>query len=276
MTASQPARMDLPGQVVLVLGRRRTGRIPARRLSGDGRSRYPARLGGRDVDRRDQRGADRREPASSALREAVGILAPRDRTDPFRHWAAAARLEPDAGRTDDHRRRHRGILPAQSGLVARADGPPRRRSRVVLPDRAAARHPCIADRSRAAERGPPAPDRQRGQCVLGHDALFRFPRYATGARAHHGSGALPPAFPAIRIDGEPYWDGGVYSNTPVEVVLDDNPRRSSIIFSVQMWNPAGPGPRASGRCRSGRRTSSTRAAPTATSRASSKFTGCAT
>ncbi|HEU4921945.1 MAG TPA: patatin-like phospholipase family protein, partial [Burkholderiales bacterium] len=32
------------------------------------------------------------------------------------------------------------------------------------------------------------------------------------------SGALPPAFPAIRIDGEPYWDGGVYSNTPIEAV----------------------------------------------------------
>ncbi|WP_408580388.1 patatin-like phospholipase family protein [Burkholderia ubonensis] len=56
------------------------------------------------------------------------------------------------------------------------------------------------------------------------------------------SGALPPAFPAVRIDGQPYWDGGVYSNTPVEVVLDDTPRRSSIIFSVQMWNPVGPEP----------------------------------
>ncbi|KVP85161.1 patatin [Burkholderia ubonensis] len=56
------------------------------------------------------------------------------------------------------------------------------------------------------------------------------------------SGALPPAFPAVRIDGQPYWDGGVYSNTPVEVVLDDAPRRSSIIFSVQMWNPVGPEP----------------------------------
>nr|WP_231716749.1 patatin-like phospholipase family protein [Burkholderia ubonensis] len=56
------------------------------------------------------------------------------------------------------------------------------------------------------------------------------------------SGALPPAFPAVRIDGQPYWDGGIYSNTPVEVVLDDMPRRSSIIFSVQMWNPAGPEP----------------------------------
>ncbi len=57
-----------------------------------------------------------------------------------------------------------------------------------------------------------------------------------------GSAALPPAFPAVRIDGQPYWDGGVYSNTPVEVVLDDKPRRSSIIFSVQMWNPVGPEP----------------------------------
>jgi NTE family protein len=56
------------------------------------------------------------------------------------------------------------------------------------------------------------------------------------------SGALPPAFPAVRIDGEPYWDGGIYSNTPTEVVLDDNPRRSSVIFSVQLWNPDGPEP----------------------------------
>jgi NTE family protein len=52
------------------------------------------------------------------------------------------------------------------------------------------------------------------------------------------SGALPPAFPAVRIDGQPYWDGGLYSNNPVEVVLDDNPRRDSTIFSVTLWNPS--------------------------------------
>jgi NTE family protein len=52
------------------------------------------------------------------------------------------------------------------------------------------------------------------------------------------SGALPPAFPAVRIDGEPYWDGGIYSNTPVEVVLDDNPRRDSTIIAVQLWSAA--------------------------------------
>ncbi|MEP6941861.1 MAG: patatin-like phospholipase family protein [Betaproteobacteria bacterium] len=56
------------------------------------------------------------------------------------------------------------------------------------------------------------------------------------------SGALPPAFPAVRIDGEPYWDGGIYSNTPIEAVLDDKPRRDSVIFTVHMWNPEGPEP----------------------------------
>ncbi|HZX28582.1 MAG TPA: patatin-like phospholipase family protein [Telluria sp.] len=56
------------------------------------------------------------------------------------------------------------------------------------------------------------------------------------------SGALPPAFPAVRIDGEPYWDGGIYSNTPIEAVLNDKPRRDSVVFSVQVWNPHGPEP----------------------------------
>ena len=57
------------------------------------------------------------------------------------------------------------------------------------------------------------------------------------------SGALPPAFPAVRIDGELYWDGGILSNTPTEVVFDDNPRRNSLIFAVHIWNPEGPGAR---------------------------------
>jgi len=50
------------------------------------------------------------------------------------------------------------------------------------------------------------------------------------------SGALPPAFGAIRIDGQPYWDGGIYSNTPIEAVLDDKPRRDSLIFAVNVWH----------------------------------------
>ena len=57
------------------------------------------------------------------------------------------------------------------------------------------------------------------------------------------SGALPPAFPAISIDGEYYWDGGILSNTPTEVIFDDYPRRNSLIFAVHLWNPTGPVPR---------------------------------
>ena len=56
------------------------------------------------------------------------------------------------------------------------------------------------------------------------------------------SGALPPAFPAVRIDGELYWDGGILSNTPVEAVFDDSPRRSGLIFAVHIWSPSGPEP----------------------------------
>jgi NTE family protein len=63
-----------------------------------------------------------------------------------------------------------------------------------------------------------------------------------GVKHIMASGALPPAFPAVRIDGELYWDGGILSNTPTEVVFDDNPRRNSLIFAVHMWNPLGPEP----------------------------------
>jgi len=51
-----------------------------------------------------------------------------------------------------------------------------------------------------------------------------------------GSSAIPPSFPAVRIAGEFYWDGGIYSNTPIEVVFDDDPRQSSVVFAVQIWH----------------------------------------
>jgi NTE family protein len=46
----------------------------------------------------------------------------------------------------------------------------------------------------------------------------------------------------VRIDGEPYWDGGIFSNTPIEVVMEDKPRLDSMIFTVHLWNPVGPEP----------------------------------
>jgi NTE family protein len=56
------------------------------------------------------------------------------------------------------------------------------------------------------------------------------------------SGALPPAFPAVRIGGELYWDGGILSNTPTERIFEDNPRRNSLIFAVHLWQPTGEEP----------------------------------
>jgi NTE family protein len=56
------------------------------------------------------------------------------------------------------------------------------------------------------------------------------------------SGALPPAFPPVLINDELYWDGGILSNTPVEAVFDDYPRRSGLVFAVHIWNPSGPDP----------------------------------
>lgn len=56
------------------------------------------------------------------------------------------------------------------------------------------------------------------------------------------SGALPPGFPPVRVDGELYWDGGLYSNTPLEIVLTDEPRMDTICFMVDLWSAVGPEP----------------------------------
>ncbi len=56
------------------------------------------------------------------------------------------------------------------------------------------------------------------------------------------SGALPPGFPPVEIDGEHYWDGGLVSNTPLQYVLDYVPRRSRLTFQVDLFNAQGPLP----------------------------------
>ena len=56
------------------------------------------------------------------------------------------------------------------------------------------------------------------------------------------SGALPPGFPPVRINGDLYWDGGMFSNTPLETVLEDEPREDTICFMVDLWSAAGPEP----------------------------------
>ncbi|MBR1222050.1 patatin-like phospholipase family protein [Bradyrhizobium sp. U87765 SZCCT0131] len=53
------------------------------------------------------------------------------------------------------------------------------------------------------------------------------------------SGALPPGFPAVEIDGEFYWDGGVASNTPLDYVLDEETRADLLIFQVDLFSARG-------------------------------------
>jgi NTE family protein len=57
------------------------------------------------------------------------------------------------------------------------------------------------------------------------------------------SGALPPGFPAIEVDGERYWDGGLVSNTPLQWMADIEPRRDSLVFQVDLWSARGDFPR---------------------------------
>ncbi len=63
-------------------------------------------------------------------------------------------------------------------------------------------------------------------------------------RAEHfmASAAIPPGFPAIEIDGEFYWDGGLVSNTPLTYVLSTTPRRNTLSFQVDLWSARGPLP----------------------------------
>lgn len=56
------------------------------------------------------------------------------------------------------------------------------------------------------------------------------------------SGALPPGFPPVEIDGEFYWDGGLVSNTPLQRVIDYVPRRSRLTFQVDVFQGYGPVP----------------------------------
>jgi NTE family protein len=57
------------------------------------------------------------------------------------------------------------------------------------------------------------------------------------------SGALPPGLPSIEIEGEHYWDGGLVSNTPLQWVVESQPRRDTLAFQVDLWSARGDFPR---------------------------------
>ena len=53
------------------------------------------------------------------------------------------------------------------------------------------------------------------------------------------SGALPPGFPSVEIEGEHYWDGGIASNTPLDHVLEEEFNRDLLIFQVDLFSARG-------------------------------------
>ena len=56
------------------------------------------------------------------------------------------------------------------------------------------------------------------------------------------SGALPPGFPPVEIDGEYYFDGGIMSNTPLQYVARDF-RMDALIVAVDLFSGLGELPR---------------------------------
>jgi len=53
------------------------------------------------------------------------------------------------------------------------------------------------------------------------------------------SGALPPGFPPVEVDGEHYWDGGLVSNTPLDWVLSAKSDLDTLVFQVDLWSARG-------------------------------------
>ena len=72
-----------------------------------------------------------------------------------------------------------------------------------------------------------------------------FDSATTHIRPEHvmASGALPPGFPAIEIEGEYYWDGGIVSNTPLQWVVENTDNEDVLAFQVDLWSARGKFPR---------------------------------
>jgi NTE family protein len=77
----------------------------------------------------------------------------------------------------------------------------------------------------------------------GNFVYFDNSTHTIGPEHVMASGALPPGFPAIEIEGEHYWDGGLVSNTPLQWVLETELRQDTIAFQVDLWNARGSLPR---------------------------------
>jgi NTE family protein len=77
----------------------------------------------------------------------------------------------------------------------------------------------------------------------GNFVYFDNTTHTIGPEHVMASGALPPGFPAVEIEGEQYWDGGLVSNTPLQWMTETAPRRDTLAFQVDLWSARGDFPR---------------------------------
>jgi NTE family protein len=73
----------------------------------------------------------------------------------------------------------------------------------------------------------------------GNFEYFDSAKQRIDARHIMASGALPPGFAPVEIDGEHYWDGGLVSNTPLQYVLDQPGKRRRTVFQVDLFASIG-------------------------------------
>jgi NTE family protein len=73
----------------------------------------------------------------------------------------------------------------------------------------------------------------------GNFVYFDTASHTIGPEHVMASGSLPPGFPAVEIEGEYYWDGGLISNTPLQWVVDYGPRQDTLAFQVDLWSARG-------------------------------------
>jgi len=73
----------------------------------------------------------------------------------------------------------------------------------------------------------------------GNSIYFDNYEHTIGPEHIMASGALPPAFPPVTIDGESYWDGGIVSNTPLQYVLDARGKDDILALSVDLFSARG-------------------------------------
>ena len=81
-----------------------------------------------------------------------------------------------------------------------------------------------------------------GQCQnSGNFVYFDNATHVIGPEHVMASCALPHGFPPVEIEGECY--GGIVSNTPLQWVLESEPRQDTLAFQVDLWSARGAIPR---------------------------------